>query len=140
GSEILQEEVIRMIAGCQLLGRPIRIVDLGTGSADIPRDLVDWGRAHDVRFEITAVDIHPVAVEVSRKLSDGYPEIEPVQANALKLDYPDNHFDVAVSSMFMHHLSDEDAARLLRAMHRLARMGSVVNDLERHPMAWLGIY
>ncbi len=139
GSQILMEEVIRMIAGCQLLGRPIRILDLGTGSADIPRDLVDWGRAHDVRFEITAVDIHPVAAEVSRKLSEGYPEIEVIQANALKLDYADNRFDVAISSMFMHHLGDEEAARLLREMYRLARMGFVVNDLERHPLAWLGI-
>ena len=119
------------------------ILDLGTGSADIPQAIMDWVRqvfpAQEIQFKITAVDIHTVAVDVAKQLAQSYPEIEVIQADALNLDFPDESFDVVISSMFMHHLTGEQPVRLLQEMARLCRQGFIVNDLERHPLAWLGI-
>lgn len=39
--------------------------------------------------------------------------------------------DVAVSSLFLHHLDDEAACGLLRSMAESARLGIVVSDLVR---------
>jgi SAM-dependent methyltransferase len=121
----------------------LSVLDLGTGSADIPRALVEWSRAlpHERRINlaITAVDLHPVAVEISRQLSENYPEISIVQADALTIAEPDQSFDIVISSMFMHHLQHKQAVRLLQEMARLSRLGFIVNDLQRHPFAWAGI-
>lgn len=121
----------------------LNILDLGTGSADIPRALVNWARQqgseHPIHFQIKACDLHPVAVSVSRQLCANYPEITVIQADALNLSYENNHFDFVISSMFMHHLENQQAVHLLQEMARLGRIGFIVNDLERHPLAWLGI-
>lgn len=125
------------------LRRPLSILDLGTGAADIPRAIVRWARQHNnmpiMGLQITAVDIHPVAIELAQQMGQSYPEIQLVQGDALQLDYPDGSFDLVISSMFMHHLQMEEAVHLLREMARISRLGLVVNDLERHPLAWLGI-
>jgi 2-polyprenyl-3-methyl-5-hydroxy-6-metoxy-1,4-benzoquinol methylase len=121
-----------------------KILDLGTGSADIPLALARWARSQkhktNIRFEITALDMHPIAVETARHMTQDYPEIEVTQGNALQLSYDNQSFDIVTSSMCMHHLSDADAGRLLREMARLGRLGFVINELERHPLAWLGIH
>jgi len=122
-----------------ILSDALRILDLGTGSADIPMAMAEWGRANQRKLQITAVDLHPAAVEEAQTRTASYPEIEVRQGNALTLPDEPQSFDYVVSSMFMHHLSQAEAAELLRAMARLSRKGLVVNDLERHPWAWMSI-
>ena len=39
------------------------------------------------------------------------PRLEIVQANVLSLPFANNSFDMAMTAMFLHHLSDQDAAR-----------------------------
>lgn len=120
--------------------RTYTVLDVGTGSGDIPMALVNWGRAHGIRFEITAVDVHPVAVDVGKALARDYPEIHVVQGDALQLPYPDGSFDLVISALFMHHLNTPKAVRLLLEMARLCRIGFVISDLERHPVAYLSIW
>jgi phospholipid N-methyltransferase len=142
GTQAVLDELIRLIP-LDSKGKMLTILDIGTGSADIPRALVDWARStrsqHGISFQITAVDVHPVAIEAARRESQTYPEIRVVQQDALNLDYGEDSYDLVISSMFMHHLENEDAIRLLQEMARLCRIGFVVNDLERHPLAWLSI-
>ncbi len=116
-----------------------RILDLGTGSGDIPMAIIRWGRTSGVKFHITALDVHPLAVETTELLTREYPEIDAVQGDALNLPYEVNQFDFVISSMFMHHLTQSEAVILLQTMARLGRLGFIINDLERHPLAWLGI-
>jgi len=40
--------------------------------------------------------------------------------------------------MVLHHLEPADGVRLLREMGRVARLGIVVNDLERGWLPWIG--
>lgn len=145
GVSALLEEFIQMIppdfkANCQ---RRLSVLDLGMGSADIPRALVEWARALPTErrsnLAITAMDRHPVAVEILKQRCDGYAEITVIRADALNLTKPDQSFDIVISSRFMHHLQHDQAVRLLQEMARLCRVGFIVNDLERHPMAWMGI-
>ena len=49
-------------------------------------------------------------------------------------------FDVAHSSMFVHHLDPYDAVAFLRELRRVARCGIVVNDLVRGRLNWLGAW
>jgi ubiquinone/menaquinone biosynthesis C-methylase UbiE len=141
GIDVLMTELIQMIPANH--SGLLTILDLGTGSADIPKAIAQWTRqapsARSVWVDITAVDLHPVAVDVARQLTQGYPEIRVVQADALNLPYADRSFDIVISSMFMHHLPNDQAVRLLQEMARLCRVGFIVNDLQRHLLAWLGI-
>ena len=60
-------------------------------------------------------------------------DIDFVQAFSTDLPYPDAHFDVVVSTLFFHHLSDADKHRTVTEVLRVLRPGGrlVVADLGR---------
>jgi ubiquinone/menaquinone biosynthesis C-methylase UbiE len=63
------------------------------------------------------------------------PGIHLVAADARALPFADGSVDVAICSLVLHHLRPDDAVAMLREMRRVARLGIVVNDLDRN---WLG--
>src|SRR3954463_9893907 len=65
-------------------GARMRVVDLATGSGDIPRLLVDHARKIGAQIEVDAVDRQPATLEIARTLSAGYPEISYHEANVLE--------------------------------------------------------
>ena len=122
-------------------GERITIVDLATGSADIPRAILRWASARGFDVHITGVDRHPT---ISREALDGRrdPRLTIVRADALDLPFKDNSFDYALTNMFTHHLDEDAVVQLLREMNRIAQRGIVVADLERDPWAyrWISFF
>jgi ubiquinone/menaquinone biosynthesis C-methylase UbiE len=68
------------------------------------------------------------------------PGLELHVGDGLALPYPDRSFDVVHASMVLHHLTVDEALRLIREMARVARLGVVVNDLERSRLGWIGAW
>ncbi|MBI2113876.1 MAG: methyltransferase domain-containing protein [candidate division NC10 bacterium] len=110
---------------------PIRILDVATGYADIPRAIVRWGRQRHLAIKFEGLDHHDEILALARQASATYPEIHLQQANALDLPYPDGHFDVVLASLILHHMEGEEQVRLLRELYRVARRAVLVNDLRR---------
>lgn len=129
--------VLHAIAPLLRAGRNIRILDVGTGSADIPRAVVDAARARGAVTEVIATDLHPQMREIAERECAGYPEISIENANALALPYSDASFDVVLLSLTLHHFEDEDP---VTAVREAARVGGlvVVNELERGRMNYIG--
>jgi SAM-dependent methyltransferase len=117
-----------------LADKPTRILDVATGSADIPLQIAKWARRHRFDVEILATDIHPQMLELARKRCAEFPEVRIEAADALQLPYDSKSFDVAMLSLALHHFESEDQLRVLREMARVARRLILVNDLER---GWL---
>src|SRR6184192_2094092 len=80
----------------------IRIVDLATGSGDIPRLIVNHARKIGAEVEIDAVDKQSATLEIARGLSGGYPEISYVEENILQLK-PSHRYDIVLCSLVLHH-------------------------------------
>src|SRR5437667_10404330 len=85
----------------------MRIVDLATGSGDIPRLIVDYARKIGAHIEIDAVDRQSATLEIARKLSTGYSEIFYREANILGWD-PVAPYDIVLCTLALHHFSNED--------------------------------
>ncbi len=120
-------------------GSRARVLDLATGSADIPRMMAAWARAHGIRLEIDAVDAHPSTLSVARSRSALFPEINLVEADALSFA-PSEPYDIVCCSLALHHFSEEDAVVLLRRCRELARGHVLVADLARSVPALIGIH
>lgn len=120
---------------------PIRILDIGTGSADIPLAIARWARAIGHQVHITAVDRHPVTCDLAREHlrdhgGDVTGDIDVVQHDALRLTdtFATGSFDYAHTGLFLHHLHDVDVLTVLTIMDRLTTRGAIWNDLVR--VAW----
>jgi len=120
-------------------GAQMRVVDLATGSGDIPRLLVDHARKVGARIEVDAVDQQAATLEIARRLSADYPEISYHAANILEWDSTGG-YDIALCSLVLHHFSDDDAVRLLRRCRELSRRFVLVSDLRRGLLLQAGVY
>ncbi|PYL10251.1 MAG: hypothetical protein DME33_01455 [Verrucomicrobia bacterium] len=116
-----------------------RIVDLATGSGDIPRLIADYARKIGAQLEIDAVDRQSATLEIAKKLSAGYPEISYHEANILEWNSAEG-YDVVLCTLTLHHFSDEDAVRLLRQCHQLSRQFVLISDLRRGFLLKAGVY
>ena len=111
----------------RLLGarRDARILDAGTGGADMP--LAFARRA----WRSVGVDLHPEVLSIARRETAAEPLIEIVEGDAGALPFDDGAFDVAHCSLLVHHLQPADVVDALRELSRVACHGVVINDLRR---------
>ena len=121
----------------------IDVLDVGTGGADIPLALIDRGRARGRLVRVTGIDnrrevLEAAALADRRVMATG--ELVLHVADGHALPFPDGAFEVAHSSLVMHHLEPDAARALLAEMARVARRGVVVNDLVRGRAAWAGAW
>jgi SAM-dependent methyltransferase len=121
----------------------LTLLDVGTGGADIPVDLLARAARRSRRWSIVAIDSRPevlAAAALAVPEVAATPGLELHVGDGLALPYPDRSFDVVHASMVLHHLTVDEAVRLIREMARVARLGVVVNDLERSRLGWLGAW
>lgn len=117
----------------------VRIVDLGTGSADIPRRIVDFARSIGATVDIDALDRQSATLEIARSLSGNYPEIHFCEADVLQFECTES-YDLVLNTMTLHHFSDSDAVQLLRRCRELSRKFVLVSDLRRGSLLRVGVH
>ncbi len=117
-------------------GERIKLIDFATGSADVPLAIVKWATSRGFDLEIVAIDLHEKTCAVARRSTRNESRIRIIRGDVLKLPFESGQFDYALCSMFLHHLSDDEATEVLAAMGRAARRGIIAADLLRHRRAY----
>lgn len=146
GAELSVRAIRGLLEAASAAGQPIpqtlRVLDVGTGAADIPLAIVrargPWHAVH-----VTATDSRSEVIDAALAISPGLArrrDLSLAVADGLALPYPNGAFDVAHASLVLHHLERDDAVRLLRELGRVAAIGVVVNDLARGRLAWAGAW
>lgn len=124
--------------------RTVTILDLATGSADIPVALSAWATANGRSLAITASDASPEILDQAAIQIRGIDGIELAQHDARAVGEPDASYDIVLCSLALHHFPPDDAVLVLREMRRLGRVGFIVNDLCRsrlgYVVAWLAAH
>jgi SAM-dependent methyltransferase len=117
--------------------RALTLLDLGTGAGDLPRLAARWARrrGHTLR---------PVGLELSRTAA-GMARRSGVPCAVACAGAPpirEKSVDLVLVSQLAHHFTDDSTVCLLRTCDALARVGVVVADLRRAPLApiafWVG--
>lgn len=120
----------------------IRLLDVGTGAADIPLALAGRAAAKGASMEIVATDVRPEIVELATARAEeaGLRSVQVKLGAHHRIDEPDRSFDVVHASMVLHHLEPSAAVKLLREMARVAARAVIVNDLDRSERWLLGAH
>lgn len=124
--------------------QPVTMLDLATGSGDIPLAISRWANRRCLPITIVASDYSDDILELAREQVADHPEITAARYDARAVPLPDNHVDIVLCSLSLHHFSPDDAVQVLREMDRLARIGFILNDLYRsrlgYAAAWIAAH
>jgi ubiquinone/menaquinone biosynthesis C-methylase UbiE len=116
----------------------LRVLDLATGSGDIPRLVVKLARERGAKVQVEGVDFQPATIEIACDLSDGFPEISYHCADIQEFG-EDHSYDIVLFSLALHHFENETAVQLLRRCRALSRGRVLVADLCRGWFARIGV-
>lgn len=97
------------------------VLDLGCGTGNISSRIKD----KYPKASITCLDIAENMIEKTKKKLADYGDIDFVVADFLSYDYPLEEYDVVVSSLAIHHLSDEGKKELYAKVYSCLRAGGV---------------
>lgn len=118
------------------LRRPLRVLDVATGSGDVPRRLLARAERADLALDVSACDLSPTAIEEAARAPS---KVHFFVHDALRDRLPTG-FDVVTCSLFLHHLSADDAVALLANMENAAARLVVVNDLARSRFNYCAVW
>lgn len=114
---------------------PFVVLDAGSGSGDMLRQLdKKFSRFAKNSRQFVGVDLNPQAKK-SAQLETTSAYIRYETADIFSFDY-DRPIDFIISSLFTHHLTDEQIVIFLRWMNQKAKRGWFINDLHRHPIPY----
>lgn len=109
----------------------VTILDIGSGGGDMMRKI--WQRNPHV--DITGVDMNPLSKQYAVAHTPVNAPLHYVTENLFHLA-TEQKPDLIISSLFTHHLSDEQLTEFIRWMDNNASQGWFINDLHRHPVAY----
>jgi len=112
------------------LMEPLRILDVGSGYGDGLRRIEQWARSRGIAVELTGLDLNADATAIAAEASPAASRIQWVSANILAYT-PRKPIHLVISSLFTHHLGDNDVVRFLQWMEVHAQIGWFINDLSR---------
>lgn len=120
----------RVAASLPLHMQPLRILDVGCGYGDGLRKIEQWAKARGIAVELCGIDLNPDATAIAIEASPDWSKIRWITADVFAYS-PQKPFHLVVSSLFTHHLAEEEVVRFLRWMEVHAQAGWFINDLSR---------
>lgn len=123
----------------------VSVLDLACGGGDVTLAVAGLARRRGIPIRIVGRDKSPTAIEFARERIDasstkmsstGLMEIGFEERDVLdEIDAPP--FDVVYSSLFLHHLTEADAIRLMVRMSQQARYLVLIDDLYRSRIGYV---
>lgn len=120
-------------------GRAVRVLDLACGGGDVTVGLRQRAIRAGLPIRVNGCDLSGVAINRSRELARReQADCDFFALDAVREPLPDG-YDAIVSSLFLHHLTDEQAMDLLRRSASAAAL-VVMSDLVRSGPAWVATW
>ena len=114
----------------------ITIVDVGCGSGDMLRTLADYAENNKLDFKLIGVDANNCTINYARELSLHYPYIKYRCEDIFDKPFTELKYDIVLCTLTLHHFKDEEIIKLLEIFKANAKLGIVINDLERSSISY----
>jgi SAM-dependent methyltransferase len=112
------------------LADPICILDVACGYGDGLRRIEQWARKRGIAVELTGLELNSDASVIAAEATSTSSRIRWVTADVFAY-MPPHPVHLVISSLFTHHLSEDNIVRFLQWMEQHARLGWFINDLSR---------
>lgn len=135
GNQVTLDGIQKLIGNLPK-NKELVIVDLGCGNGDMLRRVSKLGKKLGYRFKLVGIDANKESIAYAKLLSLAYDNIDFVQLNIFSREFREMKYDIVLSTLFLHHLTDEEIIDKIEFLKKQATIGIVVNDLHRSKIAY----
>lgn len=118
-------------------GQPCTLIDIGCGGGDTLKHILRWQRRSGAELQLIGIDLKPDCIAYA----EGQADTRGIRFICDDYRHMLRHVpqvDIIHACLFCHHLDEDQLIGLLRFA---AEQGAtlIINDLERHPLAYWSI-
>lgn len=111
------------------------ILDMGCGDGTMLRKLSDFLNKKGVSHEMTGIDLRDDVLMIARENSTEYHQLKFEKMDILKAN-ESYSCDIIINTLTMHHFGEERIGKFLNQFVKLAKLGVVINDLQRSKLSY----
>ena len=115
---------------------PLRITDIGCGDGEILKVCARYAIKNNKYWILSGVDINPKTILLAKENSAAFPNISYIEADVFSKSFQEVETDIFVFSLTLHHFKDNEIMTILDKVISLAKVGLVINDLQRSNLAY----
>ena len=119
--------------------KPITMLDVGTGPADLPNRILHWGRRRRFNIHLIGIDTDGEVLRLARERNEGEDNLVLIHSGLRAFAALGARFDYVLGSRFLHRLPSEELVPALRLCDGLAAKGMFFSDLRRCAAAYAGV-
>jgi len=116
-----------------------RIVDIGCGGGDAMKKIAKWAKVNNFKVELIGVDMNADAVQFMKDECKEFSNITGIVSDYRDYLKSNTDVDIVHCSLFCHHLKDDELKELFQFVNKHAKVGFIINDLQRHWFAYYSI-
>ncbi|MER0441878.1 methyltransferase domain-containing protein [Emticicia sp. W12TSBA100-4] len=135
----IENTIISEINKFSNISENLFISEIGSGGGDNLRAIGRFLSKKSISHLLGGVDLKEDCVRFAEKFENKDSKIKYEIADYQLSTFPNGKPDVIFNSLFCHHFRDEDLVKMLQWMHKNAKIGFVIADLHRHPLAYYSI-
>ena len=115
----------------------LHVLDIGAGGGDIAKALLAWARRRGLDLRMTCLENNPTGADLARQRLGRDDRASIVQEDVFA-HCPERPYDLAVGSLFFHHLPDGRVVELVERLRGFVRHAVLINDLWRSGVHYAG--
>lgn len=119
--------------------RTYSILDIGSGGGDTLKAIAVWGKKKGLQLQLTGVDLKKDCIDYARFFCKDHSNIHFIQSDYRDLASQDTKYDIIITSLFCHHLTNEELGTLFSWAAAQTQRAFVMNDLHRNRLAYYSI-
>jgi 2-polyprenyl-3-methyl-5-hydroxy-6-metoxy-1,4-benzoquinol methylase len=115
------------------------IADVGCGGGDMIRVMDNWAKKERMEAEFIGIDANQNTIEMAKKNLDDLSNVSFETANVFDNNFQQKKLDIITCTLFTHHFTDQELIQMFQSFRQTTKVGLVINDLHRHPLAYYSI-
>lgn len=138
GNRITLDGLDRLISKKKLSHKLI-LADLGCGSGQMLKLVHNRFKNKSLDLQLLGIDANPNIISYAQKNCQHLNNVSFKSANILDAFFQHEEYDVIMATLFLHHFTSHQLIEIFKDLRNQARIGIVINDLHRHPLAYYSI-